>query len=127
MINTSSYKNWQSNKYTTYSISEDCGKEVGYSGKCFKSLAPKLSFWEVWHKNIGILPEEENNRYYVEEYYKRVLYKLNPEEIYRKLDNSTLLCYEENTEFCHRHIIAAWLEILLDIKVPEKIKNDNFH
>lgn len=50
--------------------------------------------------------------------------KLDPEEIYRKLDNSILLCYEENTEFCHRHIVAAWLELLLEIKVPEKKAHD---
>lgn len=49
---------------------------------------------------------------------------MDPEEIYRKLDNSILFCYEENTEFCHRHIVAAWLEILLGIKVSEqKIHN----
>ena len=30
-----------------------------------------------------------------------------------------LLCYEPNTEFCHRHIVAAWFEILLDEYVPE--------
>ena len=120
MISTSSYKNWQSDKYTTYSISGDCGKDAGYKGKYFRELAPKLSFWKVWHKNIGILPEEENNRYYVEEYYKQVLSKLDPEKIYNKLDNSILLCYEENTEFCHRHIVAAWLELLLNINVLEK-------
>lgn len=57
-------------------------------------------------------------------YYEQVLSELDPEDIYKKLDNSVLLCYEENTEFCHRHIVAAWLEILLDIKVPEKKAHD---
>lgn len=75
----------------------------------FSLLAPKLSFWKVWHKNqnFGMISEEENNKYYVEHYYEQVLLKLDPEEIYRELDNSILLCYEENTEFCHRHIVAA--------------------
>ena len=41
MISTSSYKNWQSDKYTTYSISGDRGKQVEYDGKCFPVLAPK--------------------------------------------------------------------------------------
>ena len=126
MISTSSYKNWQSDKYTTYSISGDRGKQVEYDGKCFPVLAPKLSFWKEWHrnKNIGIISEEENDRYYVEQYYEQVLSNLDPEEIYRNLDNSILLCYEENTEFCHRHIVAAWLELLLQVEVPEKKAHD---
>ena len=82
-------------------------------------LAPKRSFWETWHENIGILSEEENTKYYIEQYYLEVLSKLDPEEIYRELDCSFLLCYEDSMEFCHRHIIAAWLEILLNIEVSE--------
>ena len=39
--------------------------------------------------------------------------------IYIELDNSVLLCYEENTEFCHRHIVAAWFELLLNVKIRE--------
>lgn len=119
MIRTSSYNNWPTSLYRTISISGDKGKKVNYQGKYFQELAPKLSFWKVWHSNIGIIPEEENNRYYIEEYYKQVLSKLNPQEIYRQLNYQTLLCYEDNTEFCHRHIVAAWLELLLDEKVPE--------
>lgn len=126
MISTSSYKNWQSDKYKTYSISGDRGKKAGYHGSCLPILAPKFSFWKEWQKNkeLGIISEEENNKYYVEFYYKQVLSKLDPEKIYRKIDNSILLCYEDNSEFCHRHIVAAWLELLLNIKVPEKKAND---
>lgn len=120
MISTSSYNNWNSNKYRTYSISGDCGKKAGYNGECFKQLAPKLSFYQVWHDNIGVIDEEENNRYYVEQYYEQVLSKLDPEDIYRKLDGSILLCYEDNKEFCHRHIVAGWLEILLNKEIPEE-------
>lgn len=49
--------------------------------------------------------------------------KLNPEEVYQKLDNSILLCYESNDKFCHRHIVAAWFEILLDVNVPKQKAN----
>ena len=119
MICTSSYNYWRSDKYRTFSISGNCGKDEDYKGKCYPSLAPKLSFWKVWHSNIGKISEEENNRYYVQEYWNQVLSKLDPEKVFRDLDNSTLLCYEPNTEFCHRHIVAAWFEILLGVKVPE--------
>lgn len=124
MISTSSYNNWQSDKYITYSISGNRGKDVNYQGRCYPKLAPKLSFWKTWHDNIGKISEEENNRYYVQEYWTQVLSGLDPEQVYRELDNSVLLCYEANTEFCHRHIVAAWFEILLGINVPEAKAKD---
>ena len=124
MICTSSYNNWQSDKYTTYAISGNRGRDVNYQGYCYPKLSPKLSFWKIWHNNIGKISEEENNQYYVEEYWKQVLSKLDPEQVYRELDNSILLCYEANTDFCHRHIVAAWFEILLEVEVPEAKAKD---
>lgn len=124
MIGTSSYNNWKLDNYITYSISGNRGKDVNYQGRCYPKLAPKLSFWKTWHNNIGKISVEENNRYYVHEYWNQVLSKLDPEQVYNELDYSILLCYEPNTEFCHRHIVAAWFEILLGINVPEKKAND---
>ena len=124
MIDTSSYNNWQSTNFKTCSISGDYGKSANYQGKSYPELAPKLSFWQVWHDNIGKISEEKNNRYYIQEYWNQVLSKLDPEQVYRELDNSVLLCYEANTEFCHRHIVAAWFEILLGINVPETKAKD---
>ena len=116
---TSSYKNCDTSYYQTISISSDGGKKANYQGEYFQKLAPKLSFWTVWHKNIGVIAEEENNYYYVEQYYQHVLSKLDPEEVYEKIGQKILLCYEENTEFCHRHIVAAWFELLLGKATPE--------
>lgn len=120
MICTSSHNDWQSDKYRTYSISGNRGKYANYQGECYPELAPKLSFWKVWHDNIGKISEEENNRYYVQEYWNQVLSKLDSEKVFNDLDYSVLLCYEPNTEFCHRHIVAAWPEILLGVRVPEE-------
>jgi len=119
MVFTGSHKAFQSDKYITYAISGNRGKDANYQGKCYPDLAPKLSFWKIWHDNIGKISEEENNKYYIEEYYKEVLSKLDPQKVYDELDNSILLCYEDTTEFCHRHIVAAWFELLLDVEVPE--------
>lgn len=124
MIYTSSYKECKT-KYNTYSISHDRGSDANYEGKCYPELAPKLTFWRKWKENIGTISEEENNRYYVEEYWKQVLSELDPEKVYKELDENVLLCYESNEKFCHRHILAAWFEILLGVKVPEiKLNND---
>lgn len=119
MIYTSSYNEQKRTIFKTYSISGDRGKSANYNKECYPKLAPKLSFWRVWHDNIGKISEEENNKYYVEEYFKQVLSKLDPESVYDELLGSTLLCYENNTEFCHRHIVAAWFELLLGVHVPE--------
>ena len=124
MISTSSHNNWQSDRYRTCSISGNSGKDANYQGKYYQKLAPKLSFWKTWHDNIGKIREEENNKYYVREYWNQVLSKLDPEQVYGELDYSVLLCYESNEEFCHRHIVAAWFEILLGVKVPEQKAKD---
>lgn len=97
--------------------------QAKYKGACYPRLAPRLDFWRTWHDNIGKISERENNLYYIEEYYKQVLSKLNPEEVYEDLNETTLLCYEEPNEFCHRHIVAAWFELLLGKRVPEHIAN----
>ena len=123
MISTSSHNDWQSDKYRTFSISGNRGKDANYEGNCYPALAPKLEFWKEWHDNIGKIPDEENNRYYIQEYWNQVLSKLDPEKVFRELDDSVLLCYEPNTEFCHRHIVSAWFELLLGVKVPEMKAN----
>lgn len=119
MISTSCYKNWQSKQYYTVAIHES-QKDENYSGRSYLKLAPKKEFVEIWKNNIGVISEEENNKFYVQEYYHQVLAKLDPAEVYSELDYSVLLSDEDNTEFSHRHIVAAWLEILLDITVPEQ-------
>lgn len=123
MIRTSSYKEFENlfECANTYSISWDKGKDANYHGKCYPDLAPKKTFWRKYKDNIGKIPEEENIRYYIQEYWNEVLSKLDVDKVYGELDYSTLLCYEKNNEFCHRHIVAAWFEILLGVKVPEVI------
>ena len=48
-----------------------------------------------------------------------VLSKLDPQKVYSDLANSILLCYEDNNEFCHRHIVSAWIELILNKDVNE--------
>ena len=43
-------------------------------------------------------------------YYKyETLDKLDPHKVAVDLEGKTLLCYEKSEDFCHRHIVAAWL------------------
>lgn len=121
MIFTSGHNYCYTNSYTLCAISGNRGKDANYEGKYYSPLAPKLGFWKIWHSNIGKIDDIENNKYYIEEYYRQVLSKLDPLKLYNELNNNILLCYERHDEFCHRHIVAAWLELFLDIHVPEII------
>lgn len=119
MISTSNYENMKNTIFKTCSISGDRGKKAKYKGNSYPELAPKLSFWKKMVQKYKKISEEENNKYYIKEYWEQILSKLDPQEVYDKLDHTTLLCYENNDEFCHRHIVAEWFQILLDIEIPE--------
>jgi len=89
------------------------------------ALAPKENFFRVWKNNIGKVDEIENNEYYINEFYHQILENLDPQDVYKQLDNSILLCYEGNNQFCHRHLVAAWFELFLDVEIHEvKVLND---
>lgn len=126
MVYTCSYENFKTSLFKGVSISGDKGKKVGFNKYYFSLLAPKKSFWEVWHNNIGKISTEENNEYYIREYYNQVLSNLDPQTIYDKLCNSFLLCYEESNDFCHRHIVSAWFELFLNVEV-EEVKVENLY
>lgn len=119
MINTCSYKNFKSELLKSVSISADKGKNANFYGNYYSLLAPKKEFWDIWNNNKDKKSDEENNRYYIEEYYKQVLAYLDPLKVYRDLDYSIILCYEEENDFCHRHIVAAWFELFLGFEVKE--------
>ena len=48
---------------------------------------------------------------------------MDPTDVYNELNNSILLCYESSDEFCHRYVVAAWLELFLSVKVSEAKMN----
>ena len=122
MIYTSSHKYFKKDNYRTYSISSN---HDNYQEKHYSLLEPNQEFVNIYNSNIGKIPEEENIKYYIQEYWNQVLSKLDPQEIYKELDNYVILSDESNTEFGPRHIMAAWLEILLDVNIQE-IKNNGY-
>lgn len=74
-----------------------------WQGKTYPSLFPSQKLLSDY-KN-GLIDEKEYERRYVSE----TLSKLNPKEVYEALDGKVLLCYEKTGDFCHRHIVAKWL------------------
>lgn len=121
MIYTSNYIDMNKHKNKNLiSISGDGGATLGFSGNSYKKLAPKYLFWKEWHDNVERKSEIENNKFYVEEFYKKVLKDLDPIEVLKELGkNPILICYEDSEQFCHRHIVAFWFEMMLGIGTKE--------
>ena len=85
-----------------------CGKAPEWwTGKQYKKLAPKWSFFQEWKQN-------HDNDYYTECFKEQVLDKLDPTQVVADLEalaegrQFILLCYEKPLEFCHRHLVADW-------------------
>lgn len=97
-----------------------CGRAPEwYQGPQYKLLAPKLWFFQLYKE--GTINSED----YTEAYNIEVLGELDPHKVYKALfsaydEEPTLLCYEKPGDFCHRHLVAAWLrEAGYDIKELE--------
>ncbi len=100
-----------------------CGKAPDwYKGLQYKKLAPKYDFFMKWKEN-------HDNDYYIKCFNEQVLNKLNAEQVVKELDNIllnetlsidyngdlkevpriALICYEKPSDFCHRRLVADWL------------------
>lgn len=91
----------------------------------FPALAPSRDiFYSI---KSGKINEEEYERRYREE----ILSKLDPQNIYDMFKNNVLLCYESPGKFCHRRIVAAWLQenlgVIVDEWTPADEKKKNFN
>ena len=91
----------------------------GYNGATYKKLAPRYSWWSEWHeKHLG-------DDWYIQKYYETVLNTLDPVTVVTELQqfgkDVVLLCFETPEKFCHRHIVANWLERTAKIPVREYI------
>ena len=42
--------------------------------------------------------------------YDGILAKLDPQRVLRDLNDAIVLCWEKPGKFCHRHLVAKWLE-----------------
>jgi len=63
-----------------------------------------------------------NEMEYAIEYRRDVLDKLDPAKVFQELgSDAVLLCWEAPGKFCHRQLVAAWLEDALGIEVPEYV------
>ena len=93
-------------------ISIACSSPNYFNGSEYKKLAPR---WELVNNyKKGVVSKKD----YVKSY-KKQLHLLAAKNVYKDLKNNVLLCWEGPGKFCHRIIVAKWIEKKLGIKVPE--------
>ena len=123
----------------TVSVTGDGGNAWGYFGASYKKLAPKLVTYTPYAEKLEELKKlkedvsklkeyvefrKQIEDEYIKSYYdirlknldvKDLLYILN-----EKFGNDIiLLCHEPIDEFCHRRIIADYIELETGIYIPE--------
>jgi len=97
-----------------------------YKGLSYIQLAPS---WDLlnWYKNTLRMKTSiaKTNEGYAWRYRREVLHYLDPNIVYAELLKLTihepiLLCWERPGEFCHRILVAKWLEAnILKLLIPE--------
>lgn len=84
-----------------------------FKGRCYYPLAPS---WEIVE---GVKSGRITEKEYTIEYLKK-LETLDPQKVVDDLgDGAIMLCYESPKDFCHRHIVAHWLNKKLGLDVQE--------
>ena len=141
ILGTSNYENIKSGN--TVSVTGDGGNAWGYFGPSYKKLAPKLVTYTPYHDKLeklqnlkkDVMRLKEYIEYrkviedeYIKSYYDIRLKNLNIEELlnifYNKFGSDIiLLCHEPVDEFCHRRLIADYIELNTGIYIPEIKQN----
>lgn len=131
----------------TVSVTGDGGNAWGYFGPAYKKLAPKLVTYKPYaekYKKLLKLKDDitKINEYleyrkqiedeYIKSYYEIRLKNLDIElllnEFKKKFgENIILLCHEPIEEFCHRRLIADYIELKTGMYIPEVSIDDNYN
>ena len=125
---TSCYANAKSGNLV--SITGDGGNAWGFYGPAYKKMSPRLYLWQYYDQNPENLSEEELIDWYIEEFYTLRLRELDANNLLNTLkekfgEDIILLCHElpggkiNKEHFCHRRVIADWIELETGIIIPE--------
>lgn len=129
----------------TVSVTGDGGNAWGYFGPAYKKLAPRLVTYTPYAEALEELLELKADVFklkeylelrkkiedeYIASYYETRLKDLDVEELLFTLEskfgyNILLLCHEPIDEFCHRRLIADYIELKTGVYIPEvKVNSD---
>ena len=132
----------------TVSITGDGGNAWNYFGPAYKKLAPLLMTYLLYadalkdlEKIKDSIPLEEYTKKkrkieftYIKSYYETRLRNLEMEDFLKTLEakfgtNIIFLCHEPVNEFCHRRVLADYIELQTGVYIPEVkiMSNDEFN
>ncbi len=81
-----------------------------YRGRRYPALAPRREMLKLAEATYRLE-------------YQKILDKLDPQKVFADLgEEAILLCWEAPGKFCHRRLVAAWLEKHLGVAVPELLE-----
>ena len=140
ILGTGSYANIRSGN--TVSITGDGGNAWNYFGNAYKKLAPRLVTYLPYASSLEELNKikDDFKKYkdlrnkiedeYIKSYYDIRLKDLDVYELINTLYNKfgkdiILLCHEDIDEFCHRRLVADFIELKTGIYIPEVSVDDN--
>ena len=109
---------------------------MGVLWQYLQKMAPKLYMWEYYEQNPDKLNDSDLIDWYINEFYKQRLKDLNPYKLLdafnKKFGNEIiLLCHElpnrklNKEHFCHRRLLADWIELETGIIIPEISIDEN--
>lgn len=111
MITTSNFR--RAGKLPT-AVSIARGTPRQYRGSTYPPLYPPDDLVRC-HRQHRITDDE-----YVRRYTAEILDRLTPGEVLRDLGpDAVLLCWEGPGEFCHRRLVAAWLQEVAGCEIVE--------
>lgn len=104
-MRTANFKHEISRDQKAVAISR--GVPPRWKGRRYIELAPTRA--------MLTLPREEFEAAYRSE----ILAALDPKRVYEELKDSIILCWEAPGVYCHRRIVAEWLEAECGVTIPE--------
>lgn len=131
----------------TVSITGDGGNAWNYFGQAYKKLAPCLMTYLLYADALKDLEKIKNSitleEYtkkkrkieftYIKSYYETRLKALEMKDFLKTLEvkfgtNIIFLCHEPVNEFCHRRVLADYIELQTGVYIPEVkiMSNDEF-
>ena len=143
ILGTSNYQSIKTGN--TVSVTGDGGNAWGYFGPSYKKLAPKLVTYIPYHDKLEKLQSLKNDvtklkeyiefRKKIEDEYIKSYYDIRLKNLdvnfllatlYNKFGNNIiLLCHESIDEFCHRRLIADYIELKTGMYIPEIRQDEN--
>jgi len=113
--------NYARNSYNPKAIGISFTVPEWYEGERLKKLAPMKAMINTFNRKKDAYMERQYSQRYISLLRSR---NINASTLLSELpEGSILLCYEPPGEFCHRRVLAEWIEYHTGVHIPEW-KND---